>query len=594
MSYSEEKNSEHYDGLGSSGQYSIPFRFQDATWLEATVIHADGTTAAVTSFTLTGQGPLGTAKLITSAAAAGTTLVIARRSPATQNLSLIPNAPLPAKDLEKALDHLAMAIRDRDVCDSKATSRALCFPVSEQEDHNTRLPMSQLRKGMYLGFHHETGEMEVRPPSAFFHEGMTTALAAIQSAKAATLTVLDQAVEKGAELLAKIPLFYKRETGGGISFGEVTGDPAGSYAINLQAYRQDPSNVASGPQSISIGNMRAWGQNAIAIGHDGNGPGTFTTSVGTSNNAGTNFSSAFGYRNTLSGHYALALGHENYGGHDFTTAVGANNAAVGYYASAIGYRNGVSGEMASAGGVDNYVTGSHASAFGYGNASVGQNAAAFGYKSQAGAHSVALGNRSFASDNGATAVGVVNRAEGQEAVAIGISNTAASTADCAIGIHNTASGGYSNAIGRSNYAGGSGATAVGTGNNASQSNSMAAGYNNYAGGSESGAFGSSSSALGYHSMAFGYGAVVNAASVTELGNISYGSYARVRADGPSCRVALSFGYNQPAATYAAVDIGHEPSGTLAEQMLSFRTDEYTLFIDVCLQGTVRTISIPLP
>jgi len=596
----EEENSKWYDGRGLGGEYCIPFRFREASWLRVTIINADNTAVEIgtTGFTLCGDSTLGTAVLKLSssfAPPATSTVIISRLAPSTQTLSLAPNAPLPAKDLEKALDHLAMAIRDRDSDHKDTASKALTFPVGEPITHKTRLPLPQQRKGMYVGFSHDTGEMEVRPPSSFFYDGMTVALAAIQAAKDATLAVLDQAVEVGTELLGKIPLFYKKETNGGISFGEVDGDPAGPFAINLQTRRQEPANVASGPASISIGNLRAWGQNATAIGNDGGGPGDYTTSVGSGNTSSVTYGSAFGYSNGLSGTGAVALGHTNAAGSAFTVAMGISNQSSGEGGSAIGYGNRTMSSRASALGAENRAEGSSSSALGYGNRATHHGSSAFGYRNSVlQTLSTAVGSENTVSSELSAALGYLNTASAERTTALGYRNTASAYGANTLGYYNTASGQNSLACGNYNIASGQESVAIGHNNNLSGYQSAASGYYNQVEAHNSGAIGNHNLVSSPHSLAFGYGTVIGTEKVTEMANIGYGSWARVRADGPSCTVALSFGYNRPAPTPATAPSGHEPSGTLSEQMLSFRADEYRLYIDVCVLGNVRTISIPLP
>ena len=558
MSLAKEKNSEDYIGKGPHGEYAITFRYDDACWLKVTVVNADGTTTEITppaySLTPTG-GPEGTAKLTTSAAEKDTTrLIISRRTPAKQNLSLTSNAPLPAKDLEKALDHLAMAILDRDSSiPCAATSQALSFPIGEPKEHATRLPMPPLRKGMFISFSHATGEMELRPPSGVFHDGMMVALAAIESAKAATITVLGNALAAGTELLAKIPEFFKAEEGGGIKFGDVGGGSAGSHAINLQSRRNDEMRLASGPSSIVIGDSLASAEHSVSVGNQNQASGTYGTCVGFVNESPFQYGSAFGYNNHAMGEGAVAMGNANSTQQPCSVAIGAINQALEQNASAIGYLN-----TASA---------THATAVGSGNT--------------ASAHrSIAMGDH--------------NTAGGINSVANGINNTASGYNTVAIGQGNTVSGGTSVAFGISNSVIGSEGTAAGFYNHLADDRSAAFGRYNHVQAADAGAIGLLCQAVTANSLAFGYGTVVGSGCVTEVANISYGSAARVRADAPSTTVSLSFGYGSPAPSPTLAEMGHEPSGTLANGMLSFRSDGAQLHIDVAVLGTIKTLSFSLP
>lgn len=599
MSLAQEKNSEPYIGKGPGGEYAIPFRYDDASWLHVTLVNADGTTTEVlpAQYTLSPTGgPQGTATLTTSVAAKDTTrLIISRRAPAKQTLSLTSNSPLPAKDLEKALDQLAMAIMDRDSSGGAAASKALTFPIGEPPGNATRLPMPERRKGLFIGFNDTTGAMEARPLSVALHTTINEAKTAISqtltvitqgvttinNAKTATLAVLENALAVGTDLLASIPRFFKTGESGAIKLGEVNGNEAGSNAINLQSHRTNVWQVASGARSIAIGSSEASGDDSVALGNGCVALGSHTTSVGHGNQATFPTGSAFGYGNVITGHNSVALGAGNSAESYWSVSVGLGNHATGQQSSAFGYRSSAAGwagtamgygnntdyELGTAVGAQNFASGSRSSAFGYSNA---------------------------ATSDRSTSLGYTNQATGQDATAVGNHNIASNHVTVALGLGNMVSGFYSAASGISNTVTGSESSATGLSNQVSNDRSAAFGRYNFVTAYDAGAVGFFNQVSAFHSVAFGYGTQVGTPFITEVGNIgSYGA-ARVRVDGSAGTVGLSFGYMTSAPAYPwGYSQGNEPSGTLGQNMLSFRSDGYQLHIDVAVAGSVRTVTLPL-
>lgn len=115
---------------------SIPFRFDDQSWIYVVAFAAEG--GAVVNltlgvdYTLGGSGVASTGTLTLEAiylsgVTTGTKLVIYRIAPALQTLDLQYNTRLPAEALELALDWLAMANIDR----TNIAANAWTFPLSD-------------------------------------------------------------------------------------------------------------------------------------------------------------------------------------------------------------------------------------------------------------------------------------------------------------------------------------------------------------------------------------------------------------------------------------------------------------------------------
>ncbi len=163
MAIENTSNTMIYGGNGSTADgYPILFRFDAPAWLLVQRVSAGGVESLLdeAAYTLHGEGRLGMARLHTEEPVPPTEqLVIRRRTPAFQTLSLIPNAPLPAKDLEEALDRVVMAVQDRDGSPGTAFSKSLAFPAMEPEGHRTTLPLPHLRKDCVFYGDADTGEL---------------------------------------------------------------------------------------------------------------------------------------------------------------------------------------------------------------------------------------------------------------------------------------------------------------------------------------------------------------------------------------------------------------------------------------------------
>lgn len=164
MSLESAVNRIEYTGNASTVvAYPVPFRFDDAAWLYLTRTDLDGSTAPLilgVDFAIASPTPSTREITTTLAVPATSRLAISRYTPAAQTLSLIPNSPLPAKDLEAALDRIIMALQDRDAGGGNPFARALTFPLSEPDAHPTELDSPHLRKDSLLYFRADTGAME--------------------------------------------------------------------------------------------------------------------------------------------------------------------------------------------------------------------------------------------------------------------------------------------------------------------------------------------------------------------------------------------------------------------------------------------------
>lgn len=107
-----------YNGSGSVGPYSIPYKFTSNADIVATHVSTTGaetTLALTTDYTLTGAGnPSGGTLTLVSALTTGQKLVIKRSPSIVQETDYVENAAFPAAAHEDALDKLTMICQDLD------------------------------------------------------------------------------------------------------------------------------------------------------------------------------------------------------------------------------------------------------------------------------------------------------------------------------------------------------------------------------------------------------------------------------------------------------------------------------------------------
>ena len=141
-----------YSGNGSTTAFAVPFYFLANAQLTVTLRLADGsesTKVLGTDYTVTGAGVLtGGTVTMTTAPASGTTLVVTRNVPLTQETDLQPNDRLPAETLEQSIDKLTMISQQID----EVIDRTLKAPVSDSASLDMTIPGSADRAGKFLKF----------------------------------------------------------------------------------------------------------------------------------------------------------------------------------------------------------------------------------------------------------------------------------------------------------------------------------------------------------------------------------------------------------------------------------------------------------
>jgi hypothetical protein len=141
-----------YSGNGSTTLFAVPFYFLANSQLLVVLRASSGaetTQVLGTNYTVTGAGVLtGGSITMTVAPPSGTTLVISRNVPLTQETDLQPNDRLPAETLEQSLDKLTMLVQQID----ETTDRTLKYPLTDSTSISSTLPASSDRAGKFLKF----------------------------------------------------------------------------------------------------------------------------------------------------------------------------------------------------------------------------------------------------------------------------------------------------------------------------------------------------------------------------------------------------------------------------------------------------------
>ncbi len=129
--------------------------------------------------------------------------------------------------------------------------------------------------------------------------------------------------------------------GNAIIGGDYTGSPRGANALDLQLYRDDPSYVAAGANSIAIGggNNAPLGDSSITIGHDNStdADAAGAVAIGNSNQALGAASVAIGVSTRAQNSYGVALGSGAEAQAVNALALGPNVQALGARSTALGY-----------------------------------------------------------------------------------------------------------------------------------------------------------------------------------------------------------------------------------------------------------------
>jgi len=141
-----------YSGNGVTTVFTVPFYFLTQNDLLVILRASNGveTTQTIgTNYTVSGAGvATGGSITMTSAPAAGTTVVILRNAAFTQGTDILPNDKLPAESLETALDKLTMLTQQLE----EEVGRAVKFPASDSSALSAQLPASSVRAAKFLSF----------------------------------------------------------------------------------------------------------------------------------------------------------------------------------------------------------------------------------------------------------------------------------------------------------------------------------------------------------------------------------------------------------------------------------------------------------
>jgi len=190
------------------------------------------------------------------------------------------------------------------------------------------------------------------------------------------------------------------------------GNKRGQYAVDLQMFRANASQVASGSYSVVIGTSNT-------------ASGSLSYCLGSTNISSNTFSVSIGYQNTSSGNSSVCIGNTCTANTTSAVSIGTNNTASGSYSVAMGYNNSPSGLYGITIGKDCTAT--------------NQSSISIGLRAKAtGESAICIGNYFYADST----------SSGTNSVLLGF-GTASGVYSTALGSNNTANGAYSTAIGYS-------------------------------------------------------------------------------------------------------------------------------------------------
>lgn len=130
MTIASTTNKVSYNGAGSAGPFSIPFKFLKNADIVATHVSTAGLETVLTlttDYTLSGAGdPSGGALTLNAVLSSGEKLIIKRSPGIVQETDYVENAAFPAESHETALDLLTMIAQDN----AEKISRAVLVPIS--------------------------------------------------------------------------------------------------------------------------------------------------------------------------------------------------------------------------------------------------------------------------------------------------------------------------------------------------------------------------------------------------------------------------------------------------------------------------------
>ena len=146
MTVSSSINQVSYSGNGTTVLFPVNYYFLQDSHLQVVLITAAGVESIqtlTTNYTVTGAGnEAGGSVTMLVAPLAGTTLVIQREVPATQETDYLANDPFPAESHERALDKLTMLVQQNE----RELDRALKIPLASVPTTSTELPLPQASK----------------------------------------------------------------------------------------------------------------------------------------------------------------------------------------------------------------------------------------------------------------------------------------------------------------------------------------------------------------------------------------------------------------------------------------------------------------
>lgn len=137
-----------YAGAGTTGPFTVPFRFLDAAHLRVirNTAGVETVLALGTDYTVSGVGATSGTVTLVAPLPVGQTLTVVRNVSATQEADYVPGDAFPAESHEQALDKLTMITQQQ----QEQLGRAVIFPTTDESV--SELPTADQRSLRVLGF----------------------------------------------------------------------------------------------------------------------------------------------------------------------------------------------------------------------------------------------------------------------------------------------------------------------------------------------------------------------------------------------------------------------------------------------------------
>jgi len=228
-----------YAGAGTTGPFTVPFRFLDAAHLRVirNTAGVETVLALGTDYTVSGVGATSGTVTLVAPLPVGQTLTVVRNVPATQEADYVPGDSFPAESHEQALDKLTMITQQQ----QEQLGRAVIFPTTDESV--SELPPADQRSLRVLGFDTNGGLTTYDPASqvtraenvSYLPSGTGAVATNVQSKLRESVSVLDFGADptgatNSTDAFVAASAYINAQGGGKLVI------PKGTYIVGKQTF----------------------------------------------------------------------------------------------------------------------------------------------------------------------------------------------------------------------------------------------------------------------------------------------------------------------------------------------------------------------